>query len=318
MLINRRLDDLDADYTLGDLRHGLHQLVGHLAQLGHRRIAFLADTPGRYPVNERSLIRYQLALAAFGLSYDPALVWYLDAPQQTFYDLTVKMMTRLTPPPTAIFPYNDWHATAVIRALTDLGYRVPQDVSVVGYDDLNFSQYYLTPAADHHDPAGLPDRAVRHRNFDRTHSMAGRAPLDDAPRPLQTGTGGAQFHRAAARSRRVSQRQPGQSIRCTARFIQYSGVSMTEMGTSNENLLEVKGLKKYFDIQKGMFGRKVATGKSGGRRELCHSQRPNPGPGGRKRLWKIDHRTGDFARNGPDRRRSLVNRPPSAASTCPT
>lgn len=143
VLINRRLDDLDADYTLGDLRHGLHQLVGHLAQLGHRRIAFLADTPGRYPVNER-LIGYQLALAAFGLCYDPALVWYLDSPQQTFYDLTVKMMTNLTPPPTAIFPYNDWHATAVIRALTDLGYRVPQDVSVVGYDDLNFSQY-LTP-----------------------------------------------------------------------------------------------------------------------------------------------------------------------------
>lgn len=144
VLINRRVEDMDTDYTLGDLRHGLHKLVGHLVELGHRRIAFLADKAGRYPVNER-LIGYQQALAAFGLDFDPALVRFFNPRCNTFYDLTCNLMNTLKPAPTAIFPYNDWNATAVVRALNDLGYRVPQDVSVVGYDDLEFVRYLNPP-----------------------------------------------------------------------------------------------------------------------------------------------------------------------------
>lgn len=144
VLINRRLDDMDSDYTLGDLRWGLRELVGHLSRLGHRRIAFLADRPGRYPVSER-LIGYQQALAEFGIPYDPVLVRYFEPLRHNFYDLTVDLMASVYPTPTAIFPYNDWSAAAAIRALMDLGYRVPEDVSVVGYDDLEFARYLAPP-----------------------------------------------------------------------------------------------------------------------------------------------------------------------------
>jgi DNA-binding LacI/PurR family transcriptional regulator len=144
VLINRRLDDMDTDYTMGDLRWGLHELVGHLSRLGHRRIAFLADRPGRFPVTER-LIGYQQALADFGIPFDSALVRYFASRQDNFYDLTRDLMASVRPAPTAIFPYNDWAAAATIRALVDLGYRVPEDVSVVGYDDLEVARY-LMPA----------------------------------------------------------------------------------------------------------------------------------------------------------------------------
>jgi len=144
VLINRQVEDMDTDTTLGDLRHGLHELVGHLVGLGHRRIAFLADKAGRYPVNER-LIGYQQALAAFGLDFDPDLVRFFTPQCTTYYDLTCNLMTTLNPTPTAIFPYNDWNAVAVVQALNDLGYRVPRDVSVVGYDDLEFVRYLNPP-----------------------------------------------------------------------------------------------------------------------------------------------------------------------------
>ena len=143
MLNNRRVDDRDSDYVLGDLRCGLHQLVGHRVHRGHQRIEFLADKADRYPVSER-LVGYRQAVAAFGLPENPALVCFLDDLNQNYYDLTCNLARTVDPAPTAIFTYNDWNAVAVMRALIDLGYRVPH-VSVVGYDNVESSGYPHPP-----------------------------------------------------------------------------------------------------------------------------------------------------------------------------
>jgi LacI family transcriptional regulator len=56
----------------------------------------------------------------------------------------VRELMQCPQPPTAIFTYNDWHAVAVLSSLYALGHRVPDDVSVVGYDDMPFARF-LTP-----------------------------------------------------------------------------------------------------------------------------------------------------------------------------
>ena len=142
VLVNRKLDDLDTDYALGDLRAGLWQIVAHLHELGHRRIAFLGGRMDRFPVCER-WIGYREGLKEHGVPYDPALVPTWDEKMDSV-DGLVRELIQNPQPPTAIFTYSDWTAAAVLSSLYELGCRVPEDVSVVGYDDLPFARF-LTP-----------------------------------------------------------------------------------------------------------------------------------------------------------------------------
>ena len=142
VLVNRKLDDLDTDYALGDLQDGMRQIVAHLVQLGHRRIAFFGGRMDRFPVCER-WIGYRQGLKEHGIPYDPALVPDWDEKMDSIGGLVMGLMQR-PQPPTAIFTYNDWTAAAVLSSLYRLACRVPEDVSVVGYDDLPFARF-LTP-----------------------------------------------------------------------------------------------------------------------------------------------------------------------------
>jgi len=151
VLVNRRLDDLDTDYAIGDLRDGMQQVIAHLAQLGHRRIAFIGGQLERFPVRERWL-GYRQGLAAHGIPYDPALAPAWDEQMGTIAGCVRALMAN-PQPPTAIFCYNDWTAPAVLRALAELGYRAPADVSVIGYDDLPIAPYLTPPLTSMTQPA---------------------------------------------------------------------------------------------------------------------------------------------------------------------
>ena len=152
VLANRRLYDLDTDYVIGDLRQGLREVVGHLYGLGHRRIAHLAGDMAHFPVRER-VEGYREALAGFGIPFDPTLVLCGDGSLESFYRLTREGLSALKPRPTAVFTYNDLTATAVLQALAELGWRVPQDISVVGYDDMDFARYLAPPLTTMDQPA---------------------------------------------------------------------------------------------------------------------------------------------------------------------
>ncbi|WP_324650549.1 LacI family DNA-binding transcriptional regulator [Georgenia sp. H159] len=106
----------------------------HLIRLGHRRIAFLG---GRADL-ESSRLReegFRGAMAAAGLPVDPALVrvggYRREEADQPAHDLL-----SLPEPPTAVFAANDLMAIATIDAARDVGLRVPEDLSVVGFDDV--------------------------------------------------------------------------------------------------------------------------------------------------------------------------------------
>ena len=113
----------------------------HLLELGHRRIGFLGGDAAVPGLRER-LAGYRESLAAAGVDFDPELV---SETGMATAAAAVPAMLDLTDPPTAFFVTNDGDAMAVVRAVHLAGRRVPDDVSVVGYDDT----YSFVPSVTH-------------------------------------------------------------------------------------------------------------------------------------------------------------------------
>ena len=113
----------------------------HLLELGHRRIGFLGGDPAVPGLRER-LAGYRESLAAAGVDFDPELV---SETGMATAAAAVPAMLDLADPPTAFFVTNDGDAMAVVRAVHLSGRRVPEDVSVVGYDDT----YSFVPSVTH-------------------------------------------------------------------------------------------------------------------------------------------------------------------------
>jgi len=112
---------------------GARVAVQHLLSLGHRRIAALTGIPEWLASIER-LNGYHSAHAAAGVLADPALVVEADYTIEGGEVAAAKLLD-LPEPPTAIFAFNDNMAVAVLREARKRGLRVPEDVSVVGFDD---------------------------------------------------------------------------------------------------------------------------------------------------------------------------------------
>lgn len=114
----------------------------HLLGLGHRRVALLRQTPTSALSRER-VDGYREALSRAGIAYDPSLVIECDATQAEG-DRVMNELLALPEPPTAVFAHNDLLALGVCHAVQQAGLRVPDDLSVVGYDDIS-SAAYLNP-----------------------------------------------------------------------------------------------------------------------------------------------------------------------------
>jgi LacI family transcriptional regulator len=112
---------------------GATQATRHLLALGHRRIGVIAGPRGWLATEER-LRGHQAALAAAGVLPDPALVRYAEFRIDSGQEAAAGLLS-LPDPPTAIFAFNDSMAIGAMRAAAERGRRVPDDISVVGFDD---------------------------------------------------------------------------------------------------------------------------------------------------------------------------------------
>lgn len=123
----------------------------HLIELGHRRIAFIAGDADHPDANDR-LHGYRLALEEAGLAFDPALVVpgeYHEVSGLLAVDRLLETRQRFT----AIFAANDQMAAGAALGLHRRSLRVPEDVSLVGFDDLPSSMYAIPPMSTVHQPA---------------------------------------------------------------------------------------------------------------------------------------------------------------------
>jgi DNA-binding LacI/PurR family transcriptional regulator len=111
--------------------------LNHLADLGHERIAFMKGNPLSSDSKDRWKAICEVA-QKIGLKVDPQLTVQIDIDDPTpqlGYPFAKQLLAR-NKPFTALFAYNDISAIGAIRALQESGLRVPQDVSVMGFDDI--------------------------------------------------------------------------------------------------------------------------------------------------------------------------------------
>jgi DNA-binding LacI/PurR family transcriptional regulator len=126
------------------------EATNHLIQLGHRRIAYLGDRFGHQSDTER-FSGYRQALDSSALPFVPELVVHGDGKSEKAI-AAAELLLRLPEPPTAVFCYNDMTALGVLRALRARKLRVPDDISVVGFDDLFIASYTDPPLTTVHQP----------------------------------------------------------------------------------------------------------------------------------------------------------------------
>jgi DNA-binding LacI/PurR family transcriptional regulator len=114
-----------------------------LIRLGHRRIAYLGDRFGYQSDTER-FAGYREALEQAVLPLLPELVVHGDGKPEGGMT-AMRMLLDLRQPPTAVFCYNDMSALGALRCIHRSGLRVPEDISLVGFDDLFIASYTQPP-----------------------------------------------------------------------------------------------------------------------------------------------------------------------------
>ncbi|MFJ5263724.1 LacI family DNA-binding transcriptional regulator [Streptomyces sp. NPDC088387] len=127
----------DAVALTFDNRGGGRELTDHLLSLGHRRLGYIAGPEERTTTRHR-LEGHRAALAAAGVADDPRWSLHGRYDRRSGYEATVELLRR-DPTLTAIVAANDSVALGACAALRESGRRIPDDVSVVGFDDLPFS-----------------------------------------------------------------------------------------------------------------------------------------------------------------------------------
>jgi LacI family transcriptional regulator len=112
---------------------GAEQAVQHLLELGHRRIAAITGPPGWAATEERRR-GYRDALETAGVPFDPALELEADFDFEPGTQAASALL-ELERPPSAIFAFSDMIAIGAMRAARARGISIPDDVSIVGFDD---------------------------------------------------------------------------------------------------------------------------------------------------------------------------------------
>ncbi len=114
----------------------------HLATLGHRVIGVLCGEPSVQNVAER-LQGFELELQKFGLEIPDA--YKVTGRQDLQLGLRITDLLQLEPRPTAIFATNDIVAIGAWRKLVESGFRIPRDISIMGFDDIEISRFLVPP-----------------------------------------------------------------------------------------------------------------------------------------------------------------------------
>jgi len=143
VLLDAESPDSSAPSVVPDEVAGGRTATDELLGLGHRRIGFLTNVDD-VPATRGRLQGYQEALAAAGLDFDPDLVVADESETWGGYRAARQLLAR-EDRPTALFAYNDRMAMGAFRAAAELGLRIPEDLSVVGFDDQELITLGLFP-----------------------------------------------------------------------------------------------------------------------------------------------------------------------------
>lgn len=152
VLVGNSSDHFDCFYW--DDVMGSEKAVSHLIKEGHQRIGMIAAHNWSYAGDDR-IEGYKKALAAHNLSFDPALVQsgettkHAGYSEEAGYEAMERLLQR-APDLTAVFAGSDVQAIGAWKALRDAGYAVPDDIALIGYDNIKLSRFLGLSTVDHH------------------------------------------------------------------------------------------------------------------------------------------------------------------------
>ena len=156
-----------------DHRRAAQLALGHLRQLGHQNIAFVRGNPESSDAVSRWDAIQEVA-RELGIPIRPELIVQLEGKEsasQLGYPLGKVLLTRNVPF-TALFAYNDITAIGAMRDFQQAGLRVPQDISVVGFDDITVAAYSIPPITTVRQPLMKMGRIAAQTLLDRIDDRA--------------------------------------------------------------------------------------------------------------------------------------------------
>jgi len=141
--MDRRMRDLEVDTVVVNNVEGVYQAVCYLIEQGHRRIGFIGG-PTRTTTGRERQEGYQKALAEHGLGLEQVLVKIGDFKQDSGYQMACQLL-EMDDPPTAIFTANNLMTLGALNAIHEKKLSIPQEVAIVGFDDMSWAQSLAPP-----------------------------------------------------------------------------------------------------------------------------------------------------------------------------
>ena len=143
VLVNNEQSSSRVHHVLSDDVQGGRTATEYLLSLGHRRIGYISGPP-EHKSSENRLRGYQEALKAAGVNPDAAWVGPGNG-RLHGGEKGLQALLALSAPPTAVFCYNDVTAIGALRSARRRGLHVPEDLSLIGFDDIAFAAYTEPP-----------------------------------------------------------------------------------------------------------------------------------------------------------------------------
>ncbi|MCB0731734.1 MAG: LacI family DNA-binding transcriptional regulator, partial [Ignavibacteriae bacterium] len=143
VLLDRLIEKIKFNSVVVDNYKGSYQAVQYLIKRGHRRIAIIQGLKKTFTNDER-LRGYRDALREADIEIDENLIVGKDFRKENGYIETKFLMNR-NDPPTAIFAFSDLITLGVLQALNEENMVIPNDISLISFDDIDFAPYLIAP-----------------------------------------------------------------------------------------------------------------------------------------------------------------------------
>ncbi|WP_410771882.1 LacI family DNA-binding transcriptional regulator [Fontibacillus sp. BL9] len=155
-----------------------YEAMSYLTQKGHRKIAIISGLMDSIPSRLR-LNGYYKAVTDYELPFDPSYIKMGDWERESGYRLT-KELLQLPEPPSAILAMNDVMAVGVLQAAKESGVQIPEDLSLIGFDNREFSDY-LSPRITTMD---IPLHEMGYKAMEALHGLMQGKPHKPAEMPV--------------------------------------------------------------------------------------------------------------------------------------
>jgi LacI family transcriptional regulator len=144
LILHGRPDDCEFPCVDVDNQSGAYQAVSHLIGLGHRRIGFISNAPLSYSGAQDRFAGFRQALGEHNLPVERDLVRTANFVPESGQAAMEQLLQRAEPP-TAVFVASDVVAVGALNAILNSGRQVPEDVALVGFDDIFLAAYTRPP-----------------------------------------------------------------------------------------------------------------------------------------------------------------------------